>query len=153
MQQRKYANGVCLVSASPWSFSHVFDRTQIMKSSRSLSVTINHVLDLTKIEAGQLTLSSTDFNMRQVILTCYGFHLEYSCWFRPWNDEKAWNLIFVNWCTSVLGGWGRSWINLVKSFSQRTGNFVLRPSWLRRMCPWWLRPPPSNPAESAFKCY
>ena len=48
-----------------------------MTSSRSLLVIINDVLDLTKIEAGQLTLSLTDFNVRQVILTCYDFQLEY----------------------------------------------------------------------------
>ena len=54
------------------------DYTQIMTSSRSLLVIINDVLDLTKIEAGQLTLSLTDFNIRQVILTCCDLHLEYN---------------------------------------------------------------------------
>ena len=49
-----------------------------MTSSRSLLVIINDVLDLTKIEAGQLTLSSMDFNIRQVILTSFDLHLECS---------------------------------------------------------------------------
>ena len=75
-QQRKYGDEVCLVIS--YAVISFCDYTQIMTSSRSLLVIINDVLDLTKIEAGQLTLSLTDFNVRQVILTCYYSHLEYS---------------------------------------------------------------------------
>ena len=40
---------------------------QIMTSSESLLILINDILDLTKVEAGKLELSSVEFDVRQVV--------------------------------------------------------------------------------------
>jgi len=57
---------------------------RLEKSGRHLLTLINDVLDLSKIEAGQLTLSLVDYSMREVVHTVL-------TGLEPWPQRRGWH--------------------------------------------------------------